>query len=73
MYLSYRQDKHLSFYTASRIGKNIIFKMLKFRLMLIDALVVATHLLDNSDVYLSPNSGFLHRSSIDELPQLFQY
>ena len=41
--------------------------------MLIDALVVATHLLDNSDVYLSPNSGFLHRSSIDELPQLFQY
>ncbi|KAF0220652.1 MAG: O-antigen biosynthesis protein [Geobacteraceae bacterium] len=59
-------------YWSARVGKdNVIFRMPKFRTMKIDTPPVATHLLKNSDQFLTPIGKFLRKSSLDELPQLF--
>jgi O-antigen biosynthesis protein WbqP len=59
-------------YWSDRIGfKNELFKMPKFRSMRMDTPVVATHLLSNPDAYLTPIGSFLRKSSLDELPQLW--
>jgi len=60
------------FYMSDRVGrKNRIFRMCKFRTMKNDTPAVATHLLRNPEAYVTSIGYFLRRTSLDELPQLF--
>jgi O-antigen biosynthesis protein WbqP len=65
-------SKGPALYWSDRIGiGNRIFKMPKFRSMRVDAPQLATHLFEKPEQYLTPIGGFLRRSSLDELPQIF--
>ena len=59
-------------YWSDRVGReNKLFKMPKFRSMLVDTPAVATHLLPDARQFLTPIGSFLRKSSLDELPQLW--
>ena len=59
-------------YWSERVGReNVNFMMPKFRTMRSDTPQLATHLMNDPEIYLSPIGGFLRRSSLDEIPQIF--
>ena len=59
-------------YWSNRIGKNgLIFSMPKFRTMSLNAPEVATHMLNDPDIFLTPVGRFLRKNSLDELPQIW--
>ncbi len=57
---------------SDRVGKDcIIFKMPKFRTMVLGTPQLATHLMDEPDNFHTPIGKFLRKYSFDELPQIF--
>ena len=59
-------------YWSDRVGKdNKIFKMPKFRTMVINKPELATDKLQDPYKWLTPIGDFLRKSSLDELPQIF--
>ena len=60
-------------FVQKRIGKNKeLFFIYKFRTMRIDTpKEMPTHLLENPDMFITPVGKLLRKTSLDELPQLF--
>jgi O-antigen biosynthesis protein WbqP len=65
-------SKGPALYWSDRVGiNNTIFRMPKFRTMRPDTPEMATHLMNNPDLYLTSVGSFLRKFSLDELPQLW--
>ena len=59
-------------YWSDRVGRGgRIFRMPKFRTMRTGTPAVATHLLADARSMLTPIGGFLRKTSLDEIPQLW--
>lgn len=58
-------------YWSNRVGQNnVLFKMPKFRSMIVDTPTTKNNMLGIFDEILTPVGKFLRNTSIDELPQL---
>ncbi|HZK54073.1 MAG TPA: sugar transferase [Desulfosporosinus sp.] len=65
-------SKGPALFSQRRIGRNNTeFVLYKFRSMRTDTPNVATHLMKDPENYITPIGNFLRKSSLDELPQLF--
>lgn len=59
-------------YWSDRVGReNRIFRMAKFRTMRTETPQLATHLLTDSQSWITPLGRFLRKTSLDEIPQLW--
>jgi O-antigen biosynthesis protein WbqP len=59
-------------YWSDRVGQNNrLFRMPKFRSMRTDTPEIATHLLQDANLWLTPIGALLRKTSLDELPQLW--
>ena len=60
------------FFKQKRVGLHKThFQLYKFRSMKVDTPDIPTHLLENPEQYISGIGKFLRKTSLDELPQLF--
>ena len=66
-------DPGPALFKQKRVGKGKeFFKLYKFRSMRMDTpRDCPTHMLENPEQYITPIGKFLRKSSLDELPQLF--
>lgn len=64
------ESKGPVFFKQERVGKdNVNFMIYKFRSMRTDTPDVATHLLDDPEIFITKVGKFLRKTSLDELPQ----
>ena len=71
-FLIWKQDFQSPFYIAPRVGKNeILFNMIKFRSMVVNADKSGVDSTSASDSRITPLGSFIRKYKIDELPNFF--
>lgn len=72
LFLIWKYDKKSPFYIATRVGKNNkIFKMVKFRSMVVNAEKTGVASTSNSDSRITPIGHKIRKYKLDELLQLW--